>query len=103
MRIIGNSKEGVIVEMTKDELAQAIGYSGTYDMDRNCSTAANVGQEHDLAQRVKYVREIEEIPRAVEGLRQSLSILDGKLRAAEAIVTSTAFIKVAEKKPVARK
>ena len=99
MRIIGNSKDGVIVEMTKDELAQAIGYSGAYDMDRHCATASNVGQEHDLAQRVKYVREIEELPRAVEELRKSISNLDAKVKSAEAIVASTSFVKVAEKKP----
>jgi hypothetical protein len=106
MKIIGSKDSStVIVEITKEEIARAIGKRSVYSMEQGIHSNEKeklfaTGVQYDLTQRVAYIDEIESLPKTVAEVRKTMDSLMKVVEKAEALVKSTTFVRIEEKKPI---
>lgn len=81
MKIIGRTNNGYILDASKDEVANLIGYYGSYSLDKNIDL--NVGNEINIAQMYKQLYDLhhrhEEIDRAKVKLAECIKNMEDVL------------------------
>ena len=92
MKIIAHGQSDTLIcEMSKDELAKALGYYSGYGVESKERDAFAAGKEFDLKERTEYVKDLEGFPGHVTNLRKELDHMVKRLKNMEAIAASPVF------------
>lgn len=91
MKIIAHGQSDTLIcEISKDELAKALGYGGKIYVSRESEFFAS-GTEFDLHERTAHVKDLEGFPNHVRDLRKELDHMVKRLKNMEAIAASPVF------------
>lgn len=98
MKIIGKTTNGVIAEMTNDELARILGYSSDYRAKDNLGVEWNaIAKEYKTDERYDQLQGLSSIPKHIKALSSAIKDAQTSIDKSIALIEKSDITKIKEK------